>query len=254
VNYESHGRGKEAIVLIHGWACDLTFWKQHTPELSKKARVIALDLPGHGLSDRPEVAYTQRYFAEAVYAVLKDAGVSKALLVGHSMGAPIARLVIADHPDIAVGIILVDAAVWPSSPEDIERRKQRTRPLIAGLLKQYVQTAGPFIDPMFVPSTPQALRDEIKFKMLGTPAHVAASAMEDFITSDVWTLPQCDLPALALLAKREGRPLERETQLLQKVFPKAEVQTWEGVGHFLHMEQPQKFNAAVLQFWERVRK
>ena len=51
IHYVSEGKGKEAIVLVHGWGCRLTHWRDQIPELSKRARVIAIDLPGHGESD-----------------------------------------------------------------------------------------------------------------------------------------------------------------------------------------------------------
>jgi hypothetical protein len=58
VHYRSYGSGREAIVFIHGWTCNLTFWNGQIPELSKRTRVLAVDLPGHGESDKPQVSYT----------------------------------------------------------------------------------------------------------------------------------------------------------------------------------------------------
>src|SRR5947199_9047906 len=89
VHYESYGQGKEAIVFIHGWTCDLTFWRAQAPVYTKH-RSLLIDLPGHGLSDKPEVPYTQERFARAVEAVMREAGVERAILVGHSMGTPVA--------------------------------------------------------------------------------------------------------------------------------------------------------------------
>src|SRR5687767_3287453 len=53
VRYESFGEGREAIVFVHGWAGDTSVWRYQVPEFAKRARVIALDLPGHGASDKP---------------------------------------------------------------------------------------------------------------------------------------------------------------------------------------------------------
>src|SRR5688500_17318632 len=89
VRYESVGSGREAIVLVHGWSGATSVWRFQVPELAKRARVIALDLPGHGASDKPETAYSMDFFAGAVEAVMLDAGVDRAVLVGHSMGTPI---------------------------------------------------------------------------------------------------------------------------------------------------------------------
>jgi len=65
IHYESYGTGKQAVVFIHGWTCDLTFWRMQAP-VYEKHRSLLIDLPGHGESDKPEIAYTQDFFARAV--------------------------------------------------------------------------------------------------------------------------------------------------------------------------------------------
>jgi pimeloyl-ACP methyl ester carboxylesterase len=91
VHYKSFGEGKTAVVFIHGAFCDLTAWRFQVPAFAHKGRLVLIDLPGHGQSDKPKVEYTMDLFARAVDAVLKDAGIEKAVLVGHSMGTPVAR-------------------------------------------------------------------------------------------------------------------------------------------------------------------
>ena len=72
VHYESHGKGKEAVVFIHGWSCDLTFWRGQAPVYDAH-RSLLIDLPGHGQSDKPDVSYTPERFARAIEAVMRDA-------------------------------------------------------------------------------------------------------------------------------------------------------------------------------------
>src|SRR5258708_35955954 len=85
VHYESYGTGSEAIVFIHGWSCDLTFWRGQAP-LYRKHRALLIDLPGHGKSDKPVIAYPAEHMARGVEAAMRDAGVERAVLVGHSLG------------------------------------------------------------------------------------------------------------------------------------------------------------------------
>src|SRR5262245_43200871 len=91
VHYKDVGSGTEAVVFVHGWSCDSTFWRFQLPTLQGRARAILIDLPGHGQSDKPEIAYTPELFARAVDAVLQDAKVERAVLVGHSNGTPVIR-------------------------------------------------------------------------------------------------------------------------------------------------------------------
>jgi pimeloyl-ACP methyl ester carboxylesterase len=79
VHYESYGAGSEALVFIHGWACDLTFWRgQEALYDQPNRRALLIDLPGHGLSDKPHRAYPIEFFAHAIEAVMRDAKSSAA--------------------------------------------------------------------------------------------------------------------------------------------------------------------------------
>src|SRR5262245_48888570 len=111
IHYIDIGVGERAVILIHGWTCDASFLRLQMHAFWESGRVIAVDLPGHGLSDKPRVAYTPARFSRAVQEVLKDAGVHSAVLVGHSMGAAVARQFLLDYPDVAAGIVIVDGAV-----------------------------------------------------------------------------------------------------------------------------------------------
>ena len=80
VHYLSYGEGTEALVFVHGGVGSLKNWQLQVPAFSGKKRLILLDLPGHGQSDKPKLTYTMDLFAEAIDAVLRDAAVEKAAL------------------------------------------------------------------------------------------------------------------------------------------------------------------------------
>src|SRR2546422_156414 len=77
VYYKSFGEGRSAVVFIHGFACDMLTWRFQVPAFAGKARVLLIDLPGHGQSDKPEAGYSMDLFARATVAVLTHAGVEK---------------------------------------------------------------------------------------------------------------------------------------------------------------------------------
>src|SRR5215470_18762634 len=108
VHYQNYGDGKEAVVFIHGWTCNLNFWKANIPAFVKQTRVIAIDLPGHGESDKPQVTYSMDLFARAIDAVLQDAGVERVTLVGHSMGTPVIRQFYRNYPNKTLALVIVD--------------------------------------------------------------------------------------------------------------------------------------------------
>src|SRR5687767_14213946 len=74
IHWTSAGNGAQTIVFVHGWTCDETSWQGQVPELSKRFRVITLDLPGHGKSDSPKDGrFSMALFARAVEAVRAEA-------------------------------------------------------------------------------------------------------------------------------------------------------------------------------------
>jgi pimeloyl-ACP methyl ester carboxylesterase len=251
VHYQSYGKGqgREAIVFIHGWTCDLTFWRGQAP-VYEKHRALLVDLPGHGQSEKPDVSYTQERFARAIEAVMTKAGVDRAILVGHSMGGPVALTFLRLFPAKTKAIVFVDAYVPQAPKDDAERTAMNAR--MAPFLKSlhdpnYRETTGKMVESMFSDKTTPAMREEIRAKMSATPQHVVASAMEGMFAIE-GTKPgeTYKLPVLAIAA---GAPRPDAEAQLRAVFPNLrKYEAWPGSGHFLMMESPDRFNAALEQF------
>ena len=92
VHYTTYGKGDTALFFVHGWACDETVWGEQAPALAEKIRVITIDLPGHGQSDKPKgIEYDKDLYTRAIDGVIKDANVKSVVLVGHSNGTPFIR-------------------------------------------------------------------------------------------------------------------------------------------------------------------
>ena len=185
VHYESYGKGKEAIVFIHGWTCDLTFWRGQAP-VYQKHRTLLVDLPGHGLSDKPDVPYTQERFARAINAVMRAAKVERAVLVGHSMGGPVAITFLRLFPAKVKSLVMVDSFLPQTPKDDADRAAQKARmePFLRSFrAPDYKDTAHKMIETMFSNKTTPDQRQEIRSRMLATPQYVMASAMEGMLRS-----------------------------------------------------------------------
>jgi pimeloyl-ACP methyl ester carboxylesterase len=242
VHYVSEGKGREALVFIHGWACNLTFWKPQIDAFKNKTRVIAIDLPGHGESDKPQIDYTMDLFARAIDAVLVDAGIDRAVLVGHSMGTPVIRQFYRKYPVKTIGLVIVDGALRPMA--DQATIAKFTEPLRG---QDYKTNAAKFLQGMLAPVSSDALREQIKAAMLSTPQHVAVSAMDGMNVRANYREDPIDTPVLAIMAKSPFWPADNE-QFYRKIAPKIDYQMWEGVSHFLMMDKPDEFNRAVETF------
>jgi pimeloyl-ACP methyl ester carboxylesterase len=245
VHYTDYGAGDNALLFVHGWSCDETFWAGQAPALGAKFHVITIDLPGHGQSDKPQISYTMDLYARAIDAVLRDAKVKAATLIGHSNGTPVIRQFYRRFPGKTRALVIVDGALRPFGDKAMMEK------FVAQLkAPNYEETTGKMIDGMTSPIRDAAVRENIKTAMLRTPQYVAASEMEATLDPELWKPDKIDVPVLMILAKQPFWNAEYE-KFVRGIVPDLDYQTWEGVSHFLMMEQPAKFNAALIAFLEK---
>jgi pimeloyl-ACP methyl ester carboxylesterase len=244
IHYTSEGKGSEALVLVHGWGSNLDFWRAQVPELAKRARVIALDLPGHGKSDKPETTYSMDYFAAAIDAVMKDAKVERAVLVGHSMGTPVIRQYYRKYPQKTLALVIVDGGLRPFGTK--EQREQFMAPMRGPNYKE----AGAQMFAAMSATLSAEDKARVKASFDNTPQQVLVSAMEAMSDEALYATDKINVPVLAILAKSPFWAPDTE-QFFRSLAPDLEYQMWEGVDHFLHMGKPKEFNAAVIAFLDK---
>lgn len=243
VHYQSYGAGKEALVFIHGWTCNLNFWKANIPAFNGKIRVIAIDLPGHGESGKPAVTYSMDLFARAVNSVLEDAKVERATLVGHSMGTPVIRQFYRLYPAKTRALVIVDGSLKPMGT--VESMKQFLDPFRDSNYKHHAEQMVNYLTGTMKDKTAQA---EVRTAMLSAPQHVMISAFEGMLDPAIWEkTDKINVPTLALMAANPAWSADYE-KYVRELAPGIEYQKWEGVSHFLMMDEPQKFNDALMAF------
>jgi pimeloyl-ACP methyl ester carboxylesterase len=259
VHYVSYGKGDEALVLIHGWTQNIDAWRDQIPEFAKHYRVIALDLPGHGKSDKPRFTkepvpkgqpskpfvYSMDHFARAVEAVMRAAKVKRAVLAGHSMGTPVARQFYRNYPQQTLGIIIVDGSLRPfGNPAIVDQ-------LIANLRSpNYSVAIDQMFGMMFGGGLSAEAQQRIKASTANTPQYVLVGAFEGMADSGIWGEDKINLQVLAIMAKSPFYPPNVE-ESFRGIAPKMEFHMWDGVGHFLMMEKPKEFNAAVIAWLDK---
>lgn len=240
VHYQLSGKGEEALIFVHGWACGADFWRRQAGDFPS-SRVIAVDLPGHGRSDKPRADYTLDYFARSIAAVMRDAKVERAVLVGHSMGAPVVGRFYGLYPKKTLGLVIVDGAMLPFLP------KEQMAKLIADLRADYRTVAPPMVDSWLTPVKDAKLKSEIRAAMLATPDQVGISAFQGMADEKAYERGPIEVPVLAVLAKSHGWSADTEP-FLRSLAPKLELHTWDEVSHFLMMEKPREFSRTVREF------
>lgn len=245
IHYKSLGDGETAVIFIHGWTCDLTFWRTQVEDLVGKGRLLFVDLPGHGRSDKPERAYTLDYFAQAVEAVRKDAGVKDLALVGHSMGTPVVRQYYRAHPHRTRALVAVDGSL-----EQFVKTSEIDEYVAQFTGADYLDNLGKAVDGMFARNTPDDVRAAIKNAMLSTPHHVVVSALQGLLDPAIWKEDQVSVPLLAVSARLPWWPADYEA-FVHKLAPQVEYHVLDDAGHFLMLDRPGDFNALLTAFLVR---
>src|SRR5262249_42393750 len=121
---EVRGQGDTALVFLHGWCGDREYWKNQAEAFAADYRVVALDQAGHGESGKGRKEWTVSSLAGDVEAVAKGLGLKRVILVGHSMGGPVALLAAKRMPGTVVAVIGVDTLQNAEFKFPEEARKQ----------------------------------------------------------------------------------------------------------------------------------
>src|SRR5262249_34266133 len=151
----------------------------------------------YGKSDKPHIDYTMDVFAKGVDAVLRDAGVAQAVLVGHSMGTPVVRHFYHLFPEKTRALVFVDGSLRPFIKDPKEGAK------FVNQFKEdtFRETAPKLFVRMMRPDTPAAAREQIEKVAAAAEPHVAISSFRGMLDPKVWKDDPIKVPAQALMAK-----------------------------------------------------
>jgi len=147
------GKGKN-VISVHGLTANCRCWDVIAPAVAPKHRLLAVDLRGRGLSDKPDTGYSEEHHLRDLKCVMDDFRLEKAVLMGHSLGGYISMGFAARHPERVAGLILIDAggdlsqAHWDKVTTAIKPaidRLERSFPSIDAFLN--LMKLAPFLQP-----------------------------------------------------------------------------------------------------------
>ena len=237
IAYTVAGSGSPALVFIHGWMCNQTYWAAQVDAFAPHHTVVTLDLGGHGRSGMNRPGWPLKAFGGDVAAVVSQLGLDKVVLVGHSMGGPVALEAARLMPDKVIGVVAVDTLHNVDEKWDPKQMK----PFLEALEKDFPGTCRGFVTSMFPKGADPALTEKVAGGMCSGPPEVGVALMRQFGDYDL---------AAALSAVPPSIPIRC---INSSVYPTNvagnrtyhadfDVVTMDGVGHFLFIEKPQEFN------------
>lgn len=253
------------VVLVHGLGTNLSIWRAVVPLLRRKARVLALDLPGFGLSDKHNVPATPSFYAEVLVSWLDALGLRQVDLIGLSMGGQIALTLALRHPARVRRLVLAaPAGIETFTPEAAAQLKllftaEAIEAMPPALYAQNVQRNFAHWDPDrfgWLLQQREQMQRRADFRAY---AEANARAIAGMLDEPVFArLPEVSHPTLVvfgeddqLIPNRLFRPTETPADILQVALqrlPEAQGILIPHAGHLLVLEQPEVFAQQVLRF------
>jgi pimeloyl-ACP methyl ester carboxylesterase len=234
IAYDEHGDGTPALVFVHGWSCDRSYWKAQVDAFGD-TKVVAVYLAGHGASGPGRSEWTISAFGADVAAVVDALALERIVLIGHSMGGDVILEAARRLPGRVAQLVWVDVYSQlhtPRTPEQVEA-------FAAPFRDDFVDTTRAFVRRMFPSTADPSLVEYVAADMSSAPPAVALPSLAAALTFGrevPGILDELKLPTIAI--NGDTSPTDVESMHRHGV----EVVVMSGVGHFLMMEDPERFN------------
>ncbi|WP_269224198.1 alpha/beta hydrolase [Flavobacterium sp. IMCC34518] len=250
ISYSDSGKGT-TVVLLHGFLENKTMWDAFVPELSKRNRIITIDLLGHGKTQSLGYIQTMEENADVVHEVLSKLRIRKAILVGHSMGGYVALAFAELYPEKMKGLVLLNSTSKEDSPE---RKKNRDR-AIKAVKKDYETFIRLSIANLFSEDNREILIkeiEEVKIQALQTPLQGIVASLEGMkVRKDrEFLLHTTTYPKLLILGEKDP-VLNYEENLEQIKGTDVELVTFED-GHMSSIENQAELLTVLGNFFKKI--
>jgi pimeloyl-ACP methyl ester carboxylesterase len=246
--YEEAQGDEPPILLVHGIACDHTHFAPQFEYFARRGhRVVAMDLRGHGKSDKPHQSYTMQLFTDELAWMCAQIGLKKPVVVGHSLGGVVALALAMRYPDLPSAIVMVDAPVV--RPAEGHAAMQRfLEQLRSADYREFRELMRGFVsNVLFIPTDDQERKERIVQQMSSAPQHVVVSTFEGMRDYDP-TKAGGGLAVPALyVAANEPQP-RSDMGSFHEMFPQVLHGKTVGSGHFCQLEVPEQVNAMIDRF------
>jgi len=239
IHYAVQGKGEPTLVFIHCWSCNRHLWDNQVAEFSKTHRTVTIDLPGHGESGLDRKNWTVESFGDDVKTVVAKLNLKRVVLIGSSMGGPIALEAARRMPDRVVGIVPVDTLQNVESKVPPEQLDAVFKALEADFKGANANLMSQFF---FSPTTPPAVKERILADINSRPPATAIAILRGIFAYDpAPAMREIKVPIRAINSDR----LPTNLEVNRKYAPQFDVVIIKGTGHYPMLENPIHFNALL---------
>ena len=244
ISWDEAGSGP-VLLLVHGLPFQKGMWKPQLDTLSRKFRVIALDLPGFGESSAPVGPPSMESLADLLAAFCRNLALDRIVLAGHSMGGYAGLAFARRHPELLRGLVMVASRAVSDTPDVAANR----RSIVARLKTESPEFVAEAMLPRMLASDSRdiSLRQSVRELMEPLRSDGIAWAQEAIASRADFSglLKDIACPALVVAGEKDQvAPLE-EAGIMAAGFRQGRLEVVEKAGHMVSWEQPAAFNAAL---------
>lgn len=255
IYYEEMGNGRP-LLMIHGWGFSGRFFHKNVEALAEHARVITIDLRGHGNSDKPSHGYRVPRLARDLYDVLSALDLQDVTVLGWSLGCPVIwsylelfgterlkqAVFVEQTPRQYYGLDWKYAHATCYDDSSFAYTKAQVKMDTSNFDKNQIKT-------IMETEPAQEERERMLAEMAKAPAPVRNAIMADHTRYD-WRdlIPEINLPSLVLVARKDKVFSWQGPAWVGEHIPCAQTVFFENSSHAMFLDEPEKFNDSVIQF------
>lgn len=238
IHYQVTGTGSAALVFVHGWLGNATWWDAQRDHFRDRYTVVQVDLPGHGASGRDRRAWTPRQYADDLRAVCAQLDATALILVGHSMSGVFAVEAAPDLPRTRA-VILIDTL---KDLDDVMTPAEAAQ-IIALYRADFPAAVREFLPRyQFAATTPPEVRARLQAEFLRHDPDVAIGIVEGLYPLDVRDAARrVTVPVRAI--NSDYQPSRPEHN--RRYFHDYDLVELEGAGHYPMLERPAELNRVL---------
>jgi non-heme chloroperoxidase len=234
------------LILLHGYSDSSFSFSSVLPRLAADYRVYALDLRGHGGSDQPATGYTMRELAGDVLAFMDAKGLTRATVVGHSMGSFVAQQLAVTAPERVARLVLIGSATTIRSMEGFQEFESTVMGLNDPVPTEFAREFQ--VSTVHNPLAPEFM-DRAVEESLRLPARVWHALMQGMVSTEpAAALGKHRIPTLLIWGDRDAVFPRSQQEALLAMIPLAELEVYAETGHAVHWEQPERFVEDLTRF------
>ena len=245
IAYNQYGKGDTTLLFVHGWCINKEYWNEQSKYFSDKYKVVALDLPGFGRSDKNRTEWTFEKYTEDIHEFIKAEKLKNVILIGHSMSGDILLLMDTNYPESIIGIVGIDNLKRPGVKFSEEESKQ-VEGFFAMMDSSFSGTVEVYTKGnLFTPSADTSIVNRVIKDFKNNDSVIAIKVLRSLFDVSQKEKEMMQQLKHTLYLVNSDPDTTHIDSLKKYCKASAEVVYVHGTGHYPMIEKPAEFNSAL---------